>query len=227
MAAGGSQPTDSQTSALAALCESYWYPCFAFVRRQGYDVEEAQDLTQGFFVNLLDKNYVGDADRRRGKFRTFLLSSLKNFLANQRDHARAIKRGGGKQILSLDFVMAEERYRHEAADTMTADRIYERRWAMTVLDHALARLRADYSAAGKQELFDQLKESLTSHKTAAPYAQIALKLNMNEGATKTAIHRLRKRYRDIIKDEIRSTLAPGDDVEDELGQLLAALNTEK
>ena len=224
--AAGQRGSPESMDALVALCTTYWYPLYVFVRRQGYRPEDAQDLTQSFFSKLLEKNYVGDADRQRGKFRSFLLASLKHFLSNERDYARAQKRGGGQAVISLDFESAESRYRHEPADTMTPERLFERRWALTLLDRVLNRLHDEYAAAGNLPLFERLKEFLTAEKGATPYRVVARQAGMTEGAVKVAVHRLRKRYRELLEDEITHTVSHVDDVEDELHQLFTSLSSD-
>jgi RNA polymerase sigma-70 factor (ECF subfamily) len=225
--AAGQRESPESAAALVTLCTTYWYPLYAFVRRQGYRPEDAQDLTQAFFAKLLEKNYVGDADRQRGKFRSFLLASLKHFLANERDHARARKRGGGQPVISLDFASAESRYRCEPADTMTPERLFERRWALTLLDRVLRRLQDEYAAADKLPVFERLKEFLAVQKGTTPYREVAQRAAMTEGAVKVAVHRLRKRYRELLEDEIAHTVSCADDVEDELRQLFTSLSSEK
>lgn len=225
--AAGQRESPQSDQALAALCESYWYPLYAFVRREGYGPEEAQDLTQEFFALLLEKNYVGQADRRRGKFRSFLLTSLKHFLSNQRDRARAKKRGGGRAILSLDFQSAERQYRLEPAQMATAEQLFERRWALALLDHVLTRLAAEYVAADNATVFHGLKPYLTCEKENLPYRKVAEDLDMTEGAVKVAVHRLRKRYRRLLEEEIRQTVSSADEVEEEIQQLFAAVRAEK
>ncbi len=216
-------PTEAEgNAALATLCRSYWYPLYAFVRRQGLGEHDAQDLTQEFFARLLEKGWLGGVERERGRFRSWLLASMKHFLANEWDRSRAKKRGGGVATLSFDAMSAESRFRHEPADTATAEKLYDRRWALTLLDQVLARLRAEMSAAGKVGHFDALKFCLTGDKT--PYADVAAKLGMSEGAVKVAVHRLRERYRDLIRAEIAETVATPAEVEDELCHLLAALS---
>jgi RNA polymerase sigma-70 factor (ECF subfamily) len=222
--AAGQRELPESAAALVTLCTTYWYPLYAFVRRQGYRPEDAQDLTQAFFAKLLEKNYVGDADRQRGKFRSFLLASLKHFLANEWDKARAQKRGGSRTFVALDAQTAETRYRLEPVDTMTADKIYERRWALTLLDEVLRRLREEYAAEGKGKLFDQLKVTLTGERSAIPYAGIGGQLGMSEGAVKVAVHRLRQRYREILRAEIAETVAGPGQVEEELRHLFAVLS---
>jgi RNA polymerase sigma-70 factor (ECF subfamily) len=225
--AAGQRGSPESAAALVALCSTYWYPLYAFVRRQGYRIEDAQDLTQAFFAKLLEKNYIGDADQQRGRFRSFLLTSLKHFLANERDYARAQKRGGGRPVISLDFESAESRYRHEPADMMTPERLFERRWALTLLDRALNRLQDEYAAAGNLPLFERLKEFLTAEKGATPYRAVAHQAGMTEGAVKVAVHRLRKRYRALLEDEIAQTVSRAEDVQDELHQLVTSLSSDQ
>jgi RNA polymerase sigma factor (sigma-70 family) len=222
LAAKNSADTTFARDALGKLCMTYWYPLYAFVRREGKNAHDAQDLTQEFFARLLEKNWLGGVDRGRGRFRSWLLASLKHFLANEWDKSRAQKRGSGHALIPLDTGDAESRYSHEPADSATADKLYDRRWALAVLDTVLARLRDEFSAAGKAELFDALKPTLTGEKS--PYADIAARLAMTEGAVKVAVHRLRERYRDLIRAEIAETVAAPDEVEDELRHLLAALS---
>ena len=207
--------------ALGKLCETYWYPLYAFVRRQGMSEHDAQDLTQEFFVRLLEKSWLDGVDRERGRFRSWLLASMKHFLANEWDRAHRLKRGGGQTVLSLDAKTAEVRYALEPADHMTADRIFERRWALTLLEQVLERLRREFAAAGKEKAFDELKGALTGGKVA--YTQIAAQLNLNEGAARVAVHRLRLRYRDLVRAEIAETVATEDDVDAEVRHLFAAL----
>jgi RNA polymerase sigma-70 factor (ECF subfamily) len=225
--AAGQRGSPESVDALVTLCTTYWYPLYVFVRRQGYRPEDAQDLTQAFFAKLLEKNYVGDADRMRGKFRSFLLTSLKRFLSNERDYARAQKRGGGRPVMSLDFESAETRYVHEPADRMTPERLFERRWALTLLDRVLRRLHDEYAAAGKLPLFERLKQFLTAEKGATRYGEVAQQAAMTEGAVKVAVHRLRKRYRNLLEDEIAQTVSHVEDVQDELRQLFATLRSDK
>jgi RNA polymerase sigma-70 factor (ECF subfamily) len=225
--AAGQRGSPESVDALVTLCATYWYPLYVFVRRQGYRPEDAQDLTQAFFARLLEKNYVGAADRHRGKFRSFLLASLKHFLSNERDYGRAQKRGGGRPAMSLDFGSAETRYRHEPVDRMTPERLFERRWALTLLDRVLRRLHDEYAAAGNLPLFERLKQFLTAEKGTTPYREVAERAAMTEGAVKVAVHRLRKRYRKLLEDEIAHTVSHEDDVQDELRQLFATLRSEK
>jgi RNA polymerase sigma factor (sigma-70 family) len=209
--------------ALAALCGTYWYPLYAFVRRQGNSADAAQDLTQEFFARLLEKDFLAVVDREKGKFRSFLLAACKHFLSNERDRARAQKRGGGRQPLSIDARDAESRYLLEPADPLTPEKLFERRWALTLLEQVLARLRDEFGRAGKEQLFDRLKSYLTGAPDGASYAEAASELEMSEGAVKVAVHRLRRRYRDLLHDEIARTTDSPADVDDEIRCLFAAL----
>lgn len=220
--AGQSDSTRAR-EALAQLCQTYWYPLYAFVRRQGHPVHDAQDLTQAFFSRLLEKHALGQVDREKGKFRSFLLASLKNFLANEWDKEQAQKRGGGQAVISLDHNSAESRYGLEPGHDLSPDKIFERRWALTLLEQVLARLRDEYCSVGKADLFEQLKTTLTGESGSASYASIAERLGMTEGAIKVAAHRLRHRYRDLIRAEIAQTVASAEDVDDELRHLLSVL----
>jgi RNA polymerase sigma factor (sigma-70 family) len=220
LTAGRTDTTQAQ-AALEKLCQTYWYPIYAYVRRQGHSPEDAQDLTQEFFARLIAKNYVRDVDPSKGKFRSFLLASLKHFLANEWDKSRAQKRGGGQTIVSLD---AETRYRLEPADVVSADKIFDRRWALTLLDEVLKRLRDEYAADGKARLFEQLKETLTGERSTTPYAKLGDRLGMTEGAVKVAVHRLRQRYRETLRAEIAETVSGPEEVEEELRHLYVALS---
>ena len=215
------RPDSPETAlALAELCRVYWYPLYAYVRRQGFDVPTAQDLTQDFFAKMLEKNYVGIADRKRGKFRWFLLTAFKCFLANEWDRARAQKRGGGAKPLSLDEMTAEERYRHEPADTLTADQLYDRRWALDLLDRARQRLRGEFAAAGKAERLAHLEPFLSGGPVASDYAQTALRLGSNEAAVRQEAHRFKKRFGELLREEVARTVAQPDEVADELRYLI-------
>jgi RNA polymerase sigma-70 factor (ECF subfamily) len=209
--------------ALAFLCQDYWQPLYGFVRRNGYDLHAAQDLTQAFFERLLDKNYLEAANRERGRFRSFLLASLKHFLANERKAARAQKRGGGAAHLSIDFQRAEEAYLAEPADERTAEQIFEQQWAVLLLERVLARVAEDFDRTGKTAEFAQLKDCLAAGQAHRPYAEIAAELGTSEAAVKMAVHRLRKRYRELLREEVALTVVDADDVEDELRQLFTTL----
>ena len=222
IAAGRRQTPESDT-ALASLCEIYWYPLYAYVRRQGHQPAEAQDLTQEFFARVLEKHYLQDADRERGRFRTFLLTALKRFLQNERKRAAAQKRGGGRPTLSIDFESGEERFQRELADNWTPERVYERRWALTLLNHVLNRLERDYTDRGKGPLFQRLRLFITTTTTLPSYGELAAELGMTKGAVKVAVHRLRQRYRDLLRAEIANTVSSEDDVDEELDYLLAVI----
>jgi RNA polymerase sigma factor (sigma-70 family) len=207
-------------AALAQLCQAYWYPLYSFVRRRGYSPHEAEDLTQAFFVQLLEKRGLERVDPELGRFRTFLLASLKNFLANDWDRAQARKRGGGQTIVSLDQQSAESRYQLEPSHDMTPERHFERQWAMTLLDQVLDALRDEYHFEGKGDLFDELNSVIIGQ--PGGYADMAARLRRSEGAIKVAVHRLRHRYRELMRARIAATVGEGD-VEDELRHLLAVL----
>ena len=207
--------------ALEQLCQIYWYPLYAYVRRRGYSPHDAEDLTQEFFARLLHKNYLADIQREKGKFRSFMLAALNHFLASEWDRVRAQKRGGGKPAISLNAEAAETRYKLEPADTLTAERIYERRWALTLLSQALASLQREYETDGKKALFEELHFCLTGERSNLPYAQLAARLHMSEGTVKVAVHRLRHRYREVLRAEIANTLSDQDDIEEEVRHLFA------
>lgn len=225
--AAGRRASPEARDALVKLAEVYWYPLYAFVRRQGYLAEDAQDLTQEFFARLLEKNYVGSADRARGKFRSFLLAALKHFLAKEWRRADARKRGGGRPAISLDVTRGERLYMLEPAHELTAEKIYERRWALTLIEQTLAKLRVEFAGREKSELFEHLKPYLGGDKSAIPYSQLAADLDMTEGAVKIAVHRLRRRCGELLRAEIAQTVAGPDDVDEELRDLFAAVGPEK
>ena len=220
IAAGGD--SSRARSALEKLCATYWYPLYAFVRRRGHSAHDAQDLTQGFFARLLEKNDLASVDRARGRFRSFLLAALDHFLINEWHRARTQKRGGATVLFSFDALDAESRLRHEPA-TDSPEQIYDRRWAMTLLDQVMARLRTEMAGAGKLAHFEALKFCLTGERTA--YAEVGARLAMSEGAVKVAVHRLRERYRALLRAEIAETVATPEEIEDELRALLAALSS--
>jgi RNA polymerase sigma factor (sigma-70 family) len=224
LAATRSDTTRAQT-ALEKLCRTYWYPLYAYVRRRGHPAADAQDLTQAFFARLLERHWLNAADRDRGHFRTFLLMTMSRFLSDEWDKARAQKRGGGMMHVpaQLDTVGAENRYGCEPADDRTPEQIYERQWAMTLLNTVLQRLRAEYEQEGKGELFSALNFCLTGSREKQPYVELAVRLGMNEGAVKVAVHRLRKRYRKLLRVEIAQTLAANEDVDEELNHLFTVL----
>jgi RNA polymerase sigma factor (sigma-70 family) len=218
--AGRDAPARAQ-AALAQLCQAYWYPLYSFVRRRGHSPHDAEDLTQAFFAQLLEKHGLERVDPELGRFRTFLLASLKNFLANDWDRSHARKRGGGRTIVALDEQSAESRYRREPSHDMTPERHFERQWAMTLLDQALDVLRDEYQAEGNGDLFTELKAVLIGQPAA--YAEMAARLRRSAGAIKVAVHRLRHRYRALLRARIAATVGEGA-VEDELRHLLAVLS---
>jgi RNA polymerase sigma factor (sigma-70 family) len=223
--AAGQRGSPQSSAALATLCENYWYPLYAYVRRRGHQADQAQDFTQAFFARLLEKNDLAAADPGRGRFRSFLLTSLKHFLANEWDRNRAQKRGGGGSVLSIDFGTAEERYRAEPAHDLTPEKIFDRRWALVLLENVLARLHDEAAQAGKADGFDRLKGFLTGEQPAATYGQLAAELNMSEGALKVAVHRLRRRYRELLRAEIEETVADAEEIDQEIRDLFSALGS--
>lgn len=210
-------------NALAELCQMYWYPLYAFVRRQGHSPEDAEDLTQAFFARFLEKNYLEGLSSERGRFRAYLLACLKHFLANEWDKAARQKRGGKAEHLSLDWETAEERYKIEPADTSSPDVIYDRAWAMALLERVVNRLETEYRDGGKGAIFDQAKPFLTYSGDPASQAAAAQALQIDEGAFRVAVHRLRKRCRETLREEISQTLVDSTAVSDELRSLQAAL----
>ena len=220
VAAGDPQRKEAR-SALVSLCEGYWYPLYAYVRRLGYPPDQAQDLTQEFFIRVLEGRYLDRADPEKGRFRSFILTSLKFFVADEEDRHRAHKRGGGV-LVTLEFSSGEERYQREPAHNETPERIFERRWALSVLDRVVERLRSEFVHHGRPEHFERLKVFLLGQ-SDAPYAALAREMNTSEGALKVAIHRLRKRYRDLFRQEIADTVADPAEVESELRFLAAVL----
>jgi RNA polymerase sigma factor (sigma-70 family) len=222
--AAAEEASPQAQEALATLCQTYWYPLYAYIRHQGYPPHDAQDLTQEFFFKLLQKRYLAGIQREGGKFRSFLLTALKRFLANEWDRARAQKRGGRHTVVSIDGDAAESRYRLEPAHELTAEKIYEQRWAQALLDRVFGRLREDYHQAGKQNLFDLISPSLSRSRDAMPYAQIAARLGVTEAAVKMAVKRLRARYRELLRAEIAPTVASPEEVEEEIRHLFAAFS---
>jgi RNA polymerase sigma factor (sigma-70 family) len=222
--AAGRNDSETRRAALEKLCRIYWYPLYAFVRRLGHAPHDAEDLVQSFFVVCLEKNYLGVADESKGRFRSFLLVALKRFLANERDKALARKRGGAQVHVALDALTAEQRYALEPTNQLSADKLYERRWALTLLDQVIARLQAEQAAAARGAVFEQLKEFLTSPGRGTPYSELAVRLGLSEGAVKVAIHRLRQRYRELLEEEIAHTVSVPGDIQEERRHLLSALS---
>ena len=209
-------------AALQSLCEAYWYPLYAYARRRGASGDDARDLTQDFFVRILEGRYLDRADPEKGKFRAFLLTSFRFFLSDEADRARAQKRGGGTTVLPFEIATAEQRYQREPRDEETPERIYQRRWALAMLDRTIGRLRSEFEQHGRLDHFDKLKAFLLSN-SDVPYSVLAPELGMSESALKVSIHRLRKRYRELFRQEIEATVSGPEAVEEELRFLVVAL----
>lgn len=219
----GQGASKEANQALEILCRTYWYPLYAYVRRKGYDPHAAQDLTQEFFARLLARNYLSVVDRNKGKFRSFLLGCLEHFLAREWTRAHAQKRGGGQTLFSLDQIEAENRYLCEPTYELTPEKIFDRRWAITLLDQAMVRLREECLASQKGDLFEKTQNYLAGDKGEASYADLAASLGMSEGAIKVAVHRLRQRYGELVRAEIGQTVATLEEVDEELRYLFAVL----
>ena len=221
LAAGGG-PAPEAAVALERLCAVYWHPLYSYLRRWGQSPDDAQDLTQAFFAQLLERDSLRSVNRSKGKFRSFLLASLKHFLANERDRAGALKRGGAISFVSWDEAGAEERYRQAESLALPPDKAFEQSWATTLLEQVLTRLRADYAQAGQGVLFDALQVYLTGDKGAAPYAEMAARLNLGESALKMSIQRLRRRFGDLLREEIAHTVSRPEEIDQEIRALFAA-----
>jgi RNA polymerase sigma factor (sigma-70 family) len=221
--AGRDFSNESQ-AALEKLCRGYWYPLYIHVRRLGWGPEDAQDLTQQFFARFLERKYLQLADPERGRFRSFLLTSLKRFLADEWDKLKTQKRGSGQRAISWDDFDPEERYRHEPAETLSPDKIYEKRWAGILLDGVLNQLRVEYQKAGRVSEFDRLKNLVWGDGHAGTYAEVAARLQVGEGAVKVAVHRLRKRFREQLRLEVLKTVSSPEEVDAELRHLRSLLS---
>ncbi|HYG35252.1 MAG TPA: sigma-70 family RNA polymerase sigma factor [Clostridia bacterium] len=221
--ATGSRDSSHARKALDQLCHTYWHPIYSYIRRQGHSPHDAQDLTQEFFARLLEKEQFSAVDPAKGRFRSFLLASLKHFLANEWDKAKAQKRGGGQPLISIDEQSAEDSYAVEPVENLTPDKIFDRRWALTLLQRVLDRLRSEYERDDKGELIEALKGTLTGDRQSVGYAEIAARLKSSEGAIKVAVYRLRQRYRDLLREEIAHTVASPQEIEDEIRALFAVL----
>lgn len=222
--AAGDAASPHAAQALEKLCQTYWYPLYAYVRRRGYSPHDAQDLTQGFFAHLLGRNFLDYVSPQRGKFRSFLLASLNHFMSNERERAGALKRGGGQTLISIDADVAEDQYRLEPADAVTAEHIFERRWALTVLEQSFQELRDEFAAADKLAQFDRLKTFLEGEVHPGDYNRAAPELGMTPAGVATAVHRLRQRYAEIVRCEVAQTVADPAQVEEEMGNLRAILS---
>jgi RNA polymerase sigma-70 factor (ECF subfamily) len=222
--AAGQSSAPQAEQALEELCRSYWYPLYAYVRRSGYSKEAAEDLTQGFFARFLRKNYLSDLSAEKGRFRGFLLASLKHYLANERDHGRALKRGGGAVHFPLDWNEADARYQIADAAAVSPDRAYDRAWAIALLGKVIGRLRDECIAEGQGGRFDCLKIYLTVDSGDVPHSEVAAALGMNEGSVRVAVHRLRKRYRELLRTEVAQTLADPALVDGEMEALLSVFS---
>jgi DNA-directed RNA polymerase specialized sigma24 family protein len=209
--------------ALARLCEDYWFPLYVFVRRSGYNASDAEDLTQEFFARLLEKRCLATADPHRGRFRCFLLASLKHFLANEWDRGMARKRGGGVRRLSLDLQCGESRLSLEPSHDLTPERLFDRQWTLTLLDLVMQRLQGEYEVSGKAQQFARLTGTLTGDRERLPYAALAGEMGMSEEAARQAASRLRKRYRELLREEVAQTLADSEDADDEIRGMFEAL----
>ena len=222
MLAAGRRSTAQSDQALEELCRTYWYPLYAYIRHHGRVKEDAEDLTQAFFASFLKKNYLEGLSSEKGKFRAFLLAALKHFLANEAARAGRQKRGGGMPVLSLDWEGADTHYRIEPADALSPDKLYDRAWAMTMLERVIAGLREENAVEGKTKLFEVLKPFLMMDKQAIPYAQAAAELGLTEGTARVAVHRLRRRFSQLMNNEIAQTLSDPAQVEEEIQSLFSA-----
>lgn len=216
----GNPESPEALAALTELCRSYWFPLYSYARRQGCDMHGAQDLAQGFFGKLLEKNYLGVADRRRGRFRWFLLTAFKCFIANEWDRSHAQKRGGGQSVVSFDAMSAEERYQLEPEDTSSADVIYDRRWASDLLDAARARLRAEYIASDRGERFQYLEAYLPGGHCTLSQAEVGKALGLTEGSVKQEVFKVRRRFGELLREAVAQTVAHPDEVDDEISYLI-------
>lgn len=220
----GREDSAQAAEALEKLCRAYWFPLYAYARRRGHDVMSAEDLTQAFFADLLERQALGQVDRSKGKFRSFLLASLNNFLNNEWDKAQRLKRGGGREIVSFDGMSVEERYQFEPPDEATPERLFERRWAQAVLAQAVSRMGAESRAAGMERRFEVLKDFLMGDAGSASYEGAAARLDLTVSAVTSAIHRLRGRFREVFREEIAHTVTSPQEVEEEIRHLLVALS---
>lgn len=222
MLAAGQQHTSQSDHALEELCRTYWFPLYAYVRRRGHAKADAEDLTQAFFARFLAKNYLAGLNAERGRFRAFLLAALKNFLVNEWKQAHRQKRGGGMTMLSLDWETADTQFQVVAQNELNPDQAFDREWALALLGQVIERLQAECETAGKGKLFEQLKMFLAAGKSETAQSEVAKALGMEEGAVRVAVHRLRKRYRELLRDEIAHTLSDPALVNEEMRALFGA-----
>jgi RNA polymerase sigma-70 factor (ECF subfamily) len=223
LARGGKSTVSRE--ALENLCRTYWFPLYAFIRRSGYTREDAKDLAQEFFARLLSRDWLSQVDENKGRFRSFLLAALKHFLANEMDKAQALKRGGGQKYISLDAVGAETNYQLEPAYSESPDKIFERRWAIQILDQALAALQQEHVREEKGVIFNTLKDCLTGSRESLPYAELAPQLGVNVGTFKVMVHRFRGRYRDLLREQVARTVDEPSQIDDEMRHLLEVLRS--
>jgi RNA polymerase sigma factor (sigma-70 family) len=221
--AAGKHHTGQSDHALATLCQTYWHPLYTYVRRRGYSPHDAEDLTQEFFARILARNDVAGVSPARGKFRSYLLAAINHFLSDEWDKARAQKRGGG-QVIHLDSAVAESVYAQEHGDRLAPERLFDQRWGITVLEEVHQQLRKEYERDGKSALFEALRFALMGERSAVPYADLADKLNLSEAAVKVAVHRLRRRYRQVLREVVAGTVSSPDEVEEEMRYLLRAVS---
>lgn len=221
--AAAANPTPDSRASLAKICEAYWPPVYTFIRRTGYDNDQAHDLTQAFFTTMLEKNYLGNADRDRGRFRTFLLAAVKHFLANEWDKEHALKRGGGQTAVPIDPLEAEEMYPPNAVDERTPESVFAHRWAFSLLVNVMAKLREEYAGTGKADYFDKLSPLLDGDPPVKGYGDFASKLGASAGALRVAVHRMRRRYRELLRAELAEMVSTPEDIDDEIRFLLSAL----
>ncbi len=222
VAAQGRVSPEAQ-KALSTLCQTYWYPLYAYARSRGRNVEDAQDLTQGFFERLLEKDYLGIADRKKGRFRWFLLTAFKGFLANEYDKSMAAKRGGGKPAISLDVIVAEQQFDLEPKSSLSPDKLFDRRWALTLLQTVQTRLKNEFQSAGKLERFEKLESYLPGERTSTSYAEAGVALGVSENAVKVEVYRMKKRFGELLRNEIAHTVASESEVEEEIRFLKQAI----
>ena len=223
--AAGDSSSPKHREALSTLCQQYWFPLYAYLRRRGNDRHQAEDLTQAFFVQMLDKHRLRGIRTKSGKFRSFLLASLKNFVANEIDRVRTQKRGGSHTILSLDFGNAERQYISEPTHQMSPEKLFEKSWALTVLEHTMNELKAEFTKSNKLRLFGHLRIYLTAETDTIPYHDVAKQLKMTEGAVKMAVYRLRTRYRELLREKVAQTVATQEQIEEEIRYMLAVLSS--